>query len=382
MALTWSEFNTRLFENGKNSGSMVAGFFELTARCNLNCKMCYVCRPPNDQQAIQEELTAEQWLQIGEQACREGLLVVTLTGGEVFLRPDFFVIYEGLMRMGLLVQIYSNGTLITEEVIHRLRRIPPAKVSITLYGATRQTCRAVTGSESSYDRAVKAIDGLIEAGIRTEIKTTVIRENQQDFTQLTEFARQRKLQLGVVNYVSKRREGDCSDPAGHRLSPEELIQYELQMMELHERLRDARQEAVADVTDVFEAPMLSADEKDPDSAFSCWAGKCSAWFAWNGSLLPCGLMGNPAAYPLRDGVKQAWQELKNMCALVAPCRECLNCQYAVACQTCPGRLFAEQGTSDQPAPYLCEAAQLRSLLHNRQRSEFGSNRETAAAVPG
>lgn len=340
----------------------MTGTFELTARCNLQCRMCYVCRAANDRDAMRDELTANQWIRLAEEARDQGLLYVTLTGGEVFLRKDFPEIYRQLCNLGLYMQIFTNGTLITPAVVDWLSRIPPMKVSITLYGASRETCARVTGFADSYDRTVRAIDLLLDAGIKTEVKTTVVQGNRQDFDALSEFAQVRGLPIGVVNYISPRREGMNSNPEGNRLSPAELIDYEQLLEDRNRQLRESG-EGSSDFSDAFDASALQeiAANMRPndDHPFRCASGRSAAWFSWNGKLIPCGLMSEPRVDFAEDGVERAWDVLKAACAVVPNCSECLACKYSAYCHSCPGRRLTESGRPDKAAPYLCDAAVLR-----------------------
>ena len=126
-----------------DAGQPVNGTFELTSRCNLGCKMCYIRTRAGDRAMKASELTADQWLDLARQGVDAGMLFLLLTGGEVFLRPDFFEIYEPLTDMGLLITLFTNATLITERTADKLARRPPNRTEVTLYGATRETYEAV-----------------------------------------------------------------------------------------------------------------------------------------------------------------------------------------------------------------------------------------------
>lgn len=105
----------------------ITGAFELTSRCNLSCKMCYIheggCLP------TQRERTAEEWLDMGKQAVANGALFLLLTGGEPFLRPDLRDIYFGLTKMGLSVSFNSNGSLVDENAVEWLSQSPPPQLT-------------------------------------------------------------------------------------------------------------------------------------------------------------------------------------------------------------------------------------------------------------
>lgn len=82
------------------SGTPLAGNFELTARCNFNCKMCYVHLTAEEQQRRGRELTADEWLAIAQEARSRGMLFLLLTGGEPLIRPDFRYILTELKKWG------------------------------------------------------------------------------------------------------------------------------------------------------------------------------------------------------------------------------------------------------------------------------------------
>lgn len=355
MSKKWDELIRKFLEVSRKKKELLVSNFELTARCNLQCKMCYVCRPANDKLVKDKELTTAQWIRLAEEARDAGLLFLTLTGGEVFLREDFKIIYEKLTKLGFIMKIYTNGTLMTSEIINWLATVPPKEVSITLYGTSRETYQKVTGNANGFDKTVQAIDSLYAKGIQTEIKTTVIHGNMDEYKQFIDFTGQRESRLGVVNYVSPRREGCHSDPLGNRLSPLELFQYERKITEYHQQVSVEKDE-------IF--PAIRNDKKDlrilSTDAFSCLGGKCAGWVTWDGRLTTCGLLEIPESYPLEKGFRAAWEDLKHKCKLIPVSKECRECQYQSYCDYCPAKLYRETGYYDQPAPYLCELARSRA----------------------
>ena len=92
----------------------IHGIFELTSRCNFNCKMCYI----NHSKEIKDkELTINQWLEIGKKAKNNGTLFLLLTGGETMIRDDFIELYQELAKMGFRIVINTNGSLLTKDII-------------------------------------------------------------------------------------------------------------------------------------------------------------------------------------------------------------------------------------------------------------------------
>ena len=101
----------RLLAKGARAGLPVMGTFELTPRCNLQCKMCYIRLTEKEMRPLGRELTATQWLSLAREAVDAGMVFLLLTGGEPLLRKDFPVMYESLAQMGFIISIniHANG---------------------------------------------------------------------------------------------------------------------------------------------------------------------------------------------------------------------------------------------------------------------------------
>ena len=168
-AATEPPLSRKLHALGRRLGTPISGTFELTAGCNFNCRMCYI----HDRNAVPRangELTAEQWLQIGQQAAEAGTVFVLLTGGEPLLRGDFAEIYTGLKRLGLMVSVNTNGALLTGETAALLERNPPMRLNVSLYADSAEGYRQVCGTDA-FEQVVANIRRMKQAG--TAIKLNV-----------------------------------------------------------------------------------------------------------------------------------------------------------------------------------------------------------------
>lgn len=363
----WTDLYKHLIDGATATRIPISGFFELTPRCNLQCRMCYVSSLPSDKTIKERELTTAQWVTIGEEARNAGLLLLTLTGGEIFIRRDFCEIYSAYSDMGFNLCLFTNGSLIDDKRVKWLGTRPPSKVSITIYGASPETYDRVTGHPEAFEKTIRAARMLIAEGIRVELKTTVIKENSDDFEAVAELAGDMGITIGLVNYVSPRREGCGTKPAEVRLTPEELLLYEERVVEYNNMLNRKRGKSASVVNS--EDVMLDTDIERPyegafnkaaqQSAFKCISGKCAFWFTWDGRLTPCGLLDEPYSEPLKTGFVKAWEQLCGECGGIPGCDECAGCSCKAYCMTCPARLKTETGSFDKPASYLCELAKGR-----------------------
>jgi MoaA/NifB/PqqE/SkfB family radical SAM enzyme len=371
MSLSWGQLSGQLIENTIRKRIPLIGEFELTPRCNLHCKMCYVCRDSNDREVIKGERTAKEWIQLAYEARDAGMLFLLLTGGEVFLRNDFKVIYEEITKMGLFVTIFTNGTMITPEIASWLGRIAPSQVEITLYGATPETYGRVCGDPQGFHKAMNGLKLLKDQGINVQIKTTIIRDNVDDYDKLVKIADTFDVHLGVVNYVSPRRDGIHQTPEQVRLSPVELAAFEdkLNYNEFFEQsdiLSDKLSKIKSDKDSpnsqygfIHKKQEITLSNEFYNDNFPCNSGKNSFWITWDGRMVPCAFMEKAETHPFEQGFQIAWEELKKNCSRVPVCTTCANCSLQEYCLTCPASLYIETGSFIKPAPYLCQLAQER-----------------------
>ena len=133
-----------MFSKASGKRIPISGTFELSPVCNFSCRMCYVRKTPAEiEEHDRPMMTADRWLSIAAEARNAGMLYLLLTGGEPFLWPDFWSLYEELIRMGFLISINTNGSLIDEEAVERLKEMPPTRINITMYGADDDTYEAL-----------------------------------------------------------------------------------------------------------------------------------------------------------------------------------------------------------------------------------------------
>ena len=121
-------------------GIPLSGTFELTPMCSMSCKMCYVRMTAEEGRASGKRLrTVEEWLSLARVMKEQGTLLLLLTGGEPLTYPGFRELYRELRKMGFVISINSNATLIDEETVRWFAEDPPQRINITLYGASDKT---------------------------------------------------------------------------------------------------------------------------------------------------------------------------------------------------------------------------------------------------
>lgn len=165
-----------------------SALWEMTHACNLDCVMCY------NAPLAEPELSTAEGLELLEQLAAAGVLRLTLTGGEILSRRDFFTLAARARALGFALNLKTNGTLITEPAADRLAALDPVQVDISLLGATEATFDAVAGSRNTLARVLRGVRLLQARGVRVKLNTLLLSLNVAERQQMVDLAQE----LGVV----------------------------------------------------------------------------------------------------------------------------------------------------------------------------------------
>ena len=342
---------TYLHAKGRRLGLPIAGNFELTARCNFNCPMCYVHL--SDAQVRQQggELTAQQWLQIAKDARDRGMIFALLTGGEPLVRRDFFEIYDGMKKLGILLSINSNGSLLRGEILERFLADPPSRFNISLYGGSNATYEKMCG-RPVYAQVKENIRALRKAGVDVSLNLSITPYNLQDIEQIYRDAVELDVNVKASSYMypSIRVNGEQYG-SGNRLSAEEAAAAGVAWDAIRFSDEEFRQRAENMKNLVMNTP--DGCPMEEGEGVRCRAGTTSFWMTWDGRMLPCGMMTEPVVRPLEVGFDAAWQQLREATAAIRTPKECTGCAYKEVCGVCAAVCYTETGRFDGQPTYIC-----------------------------
>lgn len=145
--------------------------FAVTYRCNLRCRFCYLKGEPGG------ELTTRRARKILDKITDEARVpFVSFTGGEPLLRRDIAALIRHARRIGLKVNLISNGILLSREKVAELKEAGLGSAQISLEAPLKELHNRLTGIDS-FERTVRGIQNLLAAGIYVHTNTTVNREN-------------------------------------------------------------------------------------------------------------------------------------------------------------------------------------------------------------
>lgn len=323
----------------------VSGTFELTPRCNLSCEMCYIRMSAEEQASCGAELTADEWLSLGEEVVNAGMVYLLLTGGEPLLRSDFEQIYSGLAEMGILLTLNTNGTLIDERIVQCMEKNPPEKVNVTLYGCSDNTYQKVCGSAKGYKAAIHGVELLKKAKIPVCINTTYTRHNALDMEHIALFAKENGIPIRMTSYLFPPLRCDRETDDSCFLLPEEYgkLGAVFDTITMDSAQKKRRAEVIARVREC--TSVLSTEGK----AASCMAGRGAFWVTWNGQLLPCGMLPKLGKSLKAESFASIWANLDHVMDDQILPEKCSGCSKRILCPVCVAVTQSEK----EPPEALC-----------------------------
>ncbi len=311
--------------------------WNVTARCNLRCKHCYI----DASTAMPGELTTEEALRVVEEIAelnRETMLI--LTGGEPLLRPDLDELVARAASLGMMVVLGTNGTMLTSERARALEEQGLSGVGISLDSLASSRHDAFRGFRGAWQSAVRGIDAAREAGLDVQIQMTLTRDNLPELAEAMRFAEAHDARaLSVFFLVCTGRGQDLVD-----LSPEE---YERALGSLVD----------AKVNGVMIRPRCAPTfrrvlaQRKPDSillesdAGRCMAGKNYCRITPDGEVTPCPYMPLTVGCLRDDSFGEIWESSSVFQSLRHPILQgrCGDCEYRELCGGCRARAFASSG---------------------------------------
>jgi len=331
---------------------------EVTARCNNDCRHCYINLPSNDQEARSRELTLPE---IGAIADQAGAMWVLISGGEPLLREDFPEIYLALKRKGLLVSVFTNATLIREEHIALFRKYPPRDIEVTVYGAKAATYERVTRRPGSFASFTDGLNRLLESGVKVRLKAMAIRSNFHELPAIAAFCRAHTKDYfrfdPQLHLRFDRDEVRNDEIKTERLTPEEIVALEMADEARFSALRNGCDKLINE-----EFTHIGCDH-----LFHCGAGSGSFNVSYDGKFRLCSSLWAPETmYDLRRGsLREAWEQLvPKVRDMRSQRREflerCRRCPIVNLCLWCPAHSYLEMGELDRPIDYFCQVARARA----------------------
>ncbi len=310
--------------------------FDLTYRCNERCVHCYLDHDDHG------EMTTAEITGVLTQLADAGVFFLSLSGGEVLLRRDFFEIVEHARKLLFNVKVKTNATMIHEKEAARLRELGVEQIQISVYSHRPEVHDAITKLPGSLDRTIRAIRFLKSQGLKVSISNVLMGGNFSDQQGVINLAKELGVAYNLDPTITPKMDGDTS-----------ILTLRIASSELKQIFHN--QELVGNVEE-FCAPPPPPGE-DVMNGFPCSAGHTACYISPYGDVFPCVQFPLPSGNVRRQKFLDIWRdspqlkEVRSIRARDLP--TCSTCSHVGTCTRCPGLAYME-GNMRGPSTADCE----------------------------
>lgn len=305
------------------AGVPTMAHLDLTYRCDLDCAHCYL------DDKTYPELTTTEWLDVLEQLAAAGVMTLTWSGGEVFLRPDFEALLERAHALGFVLRIKTHAGNVSAERAHKLASLRVSKVEVSVYSLVEAVHDAFVRRSGGLRNTLAGIKHLRAAQVPVRVGVSVVRENVTEIEALHEhFTR---LGCDVEFNVNIFRDHSAS-PALDRLQLEgaDRIEAERRIRRLKDPLPNR--------------PVPIQERPGPEP---CGAGRTLAYVSPDGGVWPCVNFPMELGNLRRQRFVDLWTTSPERQALAAWSNDdrtaCHSCAGNAFCFYCPGEAYKLTG---------------------------------------
>jgi radical SAM protein with 4Fe4S-binding SPASM domain len=295
--------------------------WHVTHICNLECKHCY----QEDTEAMlgYDELSDIffQYMDFIKKYNYRGH--INFTGGEPFICPHIFELFDMCEAFYISFGILTNGTLLDWETVNKLKKYKKLSFMQVSLDGTRETHDDIRGT-GNFDRALNGLKLLRKAKIQTMVSFTCHKENYKELSEVIKIVKKNKID---------RFWTDRLIPIGSNI--EQILdteQYQWVIETLGKEKRKADLNPFCKTTiHLNRALQFCGGEKE---IYQCSAGKSILVVLADGELVPCRRMPVPLGNVLKSSIIEIYESsdiIKELDKQEIP-EECEGCDKAELCR--------------------------------------------------
>lgn len=315
---------------------------DLTYRCNERCIHCYLDHDDHG------EMTTIEIKNLLDQLAEAGVFFLTISGGEILMRKDFFEILEHAQTRMFSVKLKTNAVLIREKEAQRIKSLGVESVQVSIYSHRPEVHDAVTKVPGSLQRSLEAIRFLRASGLHIIIANVLMRHNASDYPAVKALAADLDVQFTMDPTITPMMDGDRS-----------ILNLNVEEDALTKVFRD---ESLIGNVEEFCAPPVGVDEDAMDS-LPCSAGHTACYVSPYGDVYPCVQFPLPCGNVRRSKFLDIWKnspqlnEVRSITLRELPM--CSSCSHGATCTRCPGLAYME-GNMRGPSYQDCQKSLART----------------------
>lgn len=319
--------------------------------CNERCVHCYI---PNE--CKKNYIDPALFYRIIEEGRKMNIIHVTLSGGEPLLHRDIISFLKKCRDLDLSVNILSNLTLLTDDIITEMKRNPLLSVQVSLYSMDASVHDSITNLPGSFEKTKAGIIRLLSERIPIQISCPIIKQNKDTFTDVLHWGWKHNIAVATEPVIFA-----AYDHSGCNLDNR------LSLSEVGEVIKTQIQEGYG------ESILSAALEKEKLTANDPICSICRYSFCVTamGKAFPCaGWQNNVIGDLNTQTVQEVWEQSEKIQKLrqikwsdFPDCLECKDRGYCTVCMMCHSNENAD-GDPFRLNPHRCHVA---ALTHSMVR---------------
>lgn len=331
--------------------------WELTRGCNLSCKHC---RASSESGPYPGELSKEECFRVMDDISLISKPVIILTGGEPLLRPDIFEIARYGTDKGFRMVMATNGTLLTKEIVLKIKESGIQRISVSLDGPNPETHDSFRKVEGAFKKSLRGIEIAKNEGLPFQINTTITQVNLHLISEILDLA----VKLGASAHhifllVPTGR--------GKELKDQEIsaLDYERTLNWFYEQIDKVPLQLKATCAPHFyrifkqrhakEGKPFVKNQNGLDAMTrGCLGGISFCFISNTGQIQPCGYLeldcGNIREKPFHE-IWENSEIFKNLRNFNGYKGKCGKCEFRKVCGGCRARAYEISGDYMEEEPY-------------------------------
>ena len=311
-------------QQAMNDNRLLSISLELTYRCNEHCVHCYLDNPSEIIKS--KELSTNEWMRVVDECASIGCMNVLVTGGEPTLHSGFIDICRYVVDKGLLLNVYTNGLDIDDDMFDALCEIKLNSVSVSLYGGSPEFHDSITRIPGSFTRTLMTALKFKCAGKDTFIKTVVFRNHLDDYIQLKRLSQRIGMAISPAPVIT----------AGH--SGKSNLDLAITDAEFRKLLKEETELGINGDC---------GKGRDIDGPV-CMAGQNMLSFDPYGGIFPCNAVQEVVGDVHNSSISDVWKNSEKLKWIRAIRMSdlnasCLSCDSLKVCTCCLGAALSENG---------------------------------------
>lgn len=292
------------------NNSLYSVEIDITNSCNCNCIFCF----EGEDHAKRGELSLKEYSDLLFELREMGCHYIGFSGGEPFMRSDWFDLFSLAKDYGFRCSVITNGAFVTETTLNQLKRIGFDRISFSLHSLDKTTNSRIFGNSSmSPNHTIAMIKYGLSIGLNVGVCMTLTKYNIDDADNFVNYF----LKLGVPR---------------EKISLNRLVRGKKSITEIGPSLEQflKKKSILRHETN---------GKKDTGATtFLCSAGKITCTISSNGDVYPCGFLNCSAGNIKNQKISDIWNG-SDLFKIIRSFSEkhfskCLSCKSSPVCNVC------------------------------------------------